>query len=254
MKMCKNSKKLISSSKDLYIIVWDLDSFQMENYFKVGAFPVYTLKITQDEKSIYCLSSDQVLTSKTLLKTDKNKTFEGFYCGLNDESFDVSEELGIICGISNENYKQLLIYNLSIDQIINRVEGHQEDINCVKISQLKRKVITAGNDCMIIIRDITKFEIEFTLNNLHISDIRTICFGPLEQSIFSGSDDKRLYQTFLDDRSDNKGIYSKIKFKIVKILFNSKSNQIISASDKKNRINLWNLSKHISRSLIIFIR
>ena len=202
---------------------------------------MYSLKISTDMESIYCLSSDLGLVKRNIKKPDKIDYFKGFHCGLSDESFDVSESLGIICGISSETPQNIIIFDLSVNLKTKNLSGHTEDVNSVVISESTKKLISAANDRRIIIRGLNNFEIEHDLNTLHMSDVKSLFLKPSGEEIFSASHDKRFYEFSL--LNPNKILsHGKIKQKINKVVFNKKTHQVFCVSDKKHRIYVWSLS------------
>ena len=215
------------------------------NYFKPSNSPVHSFKLCENESHILIVSEDSSIKKWRLHRPQMIDSIPGFSSSLSNECLDISEYLNIIAGLSKKNLCKIAVYDLKEKKIVAILEGHTEIVNCVLISNIRKMVISAGDDNMILMHCIKNFHLLFRLDKIHMSDIRSMTMNPAESYLLTAGHDKRFNLISLE-KPGKAAACGRIKQRINKILYIQISGEIICITDEKQRFYVWQIDSDLT--------
>ena len=247
LKLLKKSQSMLSSSEDQTIILWDLVCEKLTDFFSLQSCPAYCIKPTLDETSFYSLGHDEKLRKWSVDKNEIIETIAGFSCAFSDECLAISAYETRIFGISATSKNNIIVYDNINKKKEKILDGHTDIVNVVILSESQKKLISAGDDCLIKIWNSETLQELYKLDKIHLSDIKTLCLNPLETSLISGSHDKRF--SVLSLKSPEKVIfYGRSRYCINKIIYDDVSGNIIAIVDDRPKMFIWNIRDAMTQS------
>jgi WD40 repeat protein len=178
-----NSKKLISSSFDQTIKIWDLESGSCLQILQLQA-PVYRIAINQDSTILASGSNCgdillwDIVTGKIL------KRLVGHKLTVVDLSFQ--PEGNLLASSSFDT--SIKIWNLDTEDCVNTLIGHTHLVFSVNFNFQGTQVVSSGLDKSIKIWDVDSGQCLQTIQK-HNKTVIDVMFSPNGQQIISGSQD-----------------------------------------------------------------
>lgn len=233
-------QRLLSSSEDQTIILWDTICEELINFFSVQSTQIYCLVPNLDETDFYGLGQDEKLRKWNISKEEVVDTLSGFWCAFSDECLAIDSKESVIYGISSRSKNDILVFDNFNKKRVKILEGHEDVINCIKLSEEKKNFISAGDDSVIKIWSTETLELLFLLDEIHMSDVKSICFSLNKHCIMTGGHDKRVCLMSLND--PRKVVcYGKGRYCINKIVYDRYKCRVFGIMDDKPRMVVWSL-------------
>lgn len=231
-----NSQKLISSSFDQTIKIWDLESGACLQTLQIQA-PVYRIAINQNSTILasgsncgdillWNIATGEILKrliGHTLTVVDLSFQPEGKF--LASSSFDTS----------------IKIWDLDTEDCVNTLTGHTQLVSSVNFNSLGNQVVSSGLDKSIKIWDVDSGRCLQTIQK-HTKTVIDVLFSPNDQQIISGSQDLsvRIWDEVNPDHWECTKILQGHDNTIWSIALNA-TGKILISSDQGGVLKVWDV-------------
>jgi WD40 repeat protein len=179
----KDSTKLISSSFDRTIKIWEVETGLCLQSWQLLA-PVYRIALSPDGQTLASSSNCgdillwQVATGKLLT------SLVGHSLTVVDVDFQLQGQLLV----SSSFDSTIKIWDLTTGECLKTLIGHTQIVSCVKFNALGTQLVSSGLDTAIKIWDVESGECLQTIQD-HSRTVIDVLFTPDGQQIISGSQD-----------------------------------------------------------------
>jgi WD40 repeat protein len=232
----KDSKKLISSSFDRTIKIWDVESGFCLQSWQLAA-PVYRIALSPDGKTLASSSNCgdillwEVATGKLLT------SLVGHSLTVVDVDFQRQGKLLV----SSSFDSTIKIWDLATAECLKTLVGHSQIVSCVNFNALGAELVSSGLDTSIKIWDVASGECLQTIQD-HSRTVIDVLFTPNGQQIISGSQDLtvRIWNRVKSQNWQCSKVLRGHENNIWSIALNSKGTILVS-SDQSGVLKFWDV-------------
>jgi WD40 repeat protein len=184
---------IVSGGNDGFVLVWDAATFELRSTIRDGPDPVYSVAINSDESLVAYGCGDSTVRLWSLHDMKDRHVMRGHKDRVDCVSFNLDGSL--IASSSRD--ARICVFHTRTGRLLTNMDGHRGAVHHVRFSPQGSRIFSGSADKTARVWSLPpatemggtgRVAINERLNQ-HFGAVRSLAFGPTNQTLVSASDD-----------------------------------------------------------------